>query len=143
MIDKTIEEYEDIVFPIFEDGVAREATREERITVYKLYDELHDGEYISSDGKLEFIEKPLGIILPVWDSEMSIWKEGASRTDLILSRKDMILKYDSIKQDINRLEMLSEEFESEEALELLQEQLLDLKKHIDDLHEKIKNLQAV
>lgn len=129
--------------PVSDDLMSiREMTREELILTKNRIDLLLDGEYVES-GEIKTIEKPLDLIRPIWNRELHIWNEGMTKEELMLKRKDKILEYKKIKEEISVLEELSMEFESDGTVELLKIKMAEIKKEIDHLYEKIKNLQEV
>lgn len=117
----------------------REMTREELILMKNKTELLLDGEYIET-GEIKTIEKPLDLIRPIWNRELHIWNEGMTKEELMLKRKDLIMQYKEIKTEIETLEEFSAEFESDNTIVLLREQMSKIKKEIDDLLVKIKQL---
>lgn len=135
--DKRFEE------PISDDLISvREMTREELILMKNRIELLLDGEYVES-GEIKSIEKPADLIRPIWNKELKEWQEGMAKEELMLKRKDLIMQYKEIKTEIETLEEFSVEFESDDTIALLREQMSKIKKEIDRLYEKIKNLQEV
>lgn len=126
--------------PISDDLMSiREMTREELILMKNRIELLLDGEYIEA-GEIKTIEKPLDLIRPIWNRELHIWNEGMTKEELMLKRKDLIMQYKEIKTEIETLEEFSTEFESDNTIALLREQMSKIKKEIDDLLIKIKQL---
>ena len=126
--------------PISDDLMSiREMTREELILIKNKTELLLDGEYIEA-GEIKTIEKPLDLIRPIWNRELHIWNEGMTKEELMLKRKDLIMQYKEIKTEIETLEEFSAEFESDNTIVLLREQMSKIKKEIDDLLVKIKQL---
>lgn len=126
--------------PISDDLMSiREMTREELILMKNRIELLLDGEYIEA-GEIKTIEKPLDLIRPIWNRELHIWNEGMTKEELMLKRKDLIMQYKEIKTEIETLEEFSAEFESDNTIALLREQMSKIKKEIDDLLVKIKQL---
>ena len=126
-------------FPIFKNEVIRECTRYERITIYKLIDEIHDGEYIEN-GEIKTVEKPKNLIKPRWNKHTNIWEESATKEELMNLRKEKILKYAELKKEIETLEEFAGEFESDGTIELLKLQMQELKGDIDELLQIIKKM---
>lgn len=126
--------------PISDDLVTiREMAREELILMKNKTELLLDGEYIEAR-EIKTIEKPLDLIRPIWNRELHIWNEGMTKEELMLKRKDLIMQYKEIKTEIETLEEFSAEFESDNTIVLLREQMSKIKKEIDDLLVKIKQL---
>lgn len=126
--------------PISDDLVTiREMTREELILMKNKTELLLDGEYIET-GEIKTVEKPLDLIRPIWNRELHVWSEGMTKEELMLKRKDLIMQYKEIKTEIETLEEFSAEFESDNTIVLLREQMSKIKKEIDDLLVKIKQL---
>lgn len=117
----------------------REMTREELILMKNKTELLLDGEYIEA-GEIKTVEKPLDLIRPIWNRELHVWSEGMTKEELMLKRKDLIMQYKEIKTEIETLEEFSAEFESDNTIVLLREQMSKIKKEIDDLLVKIKQL---
>lgn len=117
----------------------REMTREELILIKNQVELLADGEYVEGIA-IKTIEKPLNLIRPLWNKELRKWQEGMTKEELMLKRKDKILEYKKVKEEILALEEFSMEFESDDTVELLKTKMVEIKKEIDDLYEKIKSL---
>ena len=126
--------------PISDDLInAREMTREELILLKNKTELLQDGEIIE-DGAIKKIEVPANLIRPIWNKDTHTWQEGMTKEELMLKRKDLIMQYKEIKTEIETLEEFSAEFESDNTIVLLREQMSKIKKEIDDLLVKIKQL---
>lgn len=126
-----------------EDNLLREKTREERILMDDEVSLLQVGEKVE-DGQIIKIECNDGeLVTPRWNFEEKKWEEGANKESLILERKDKLLQYKKIQEEIKELkelEEIDETFASPEAIELLTKKLSELKKEITILFEKIKKL---
>lgn len=118
-------------------GEIREKTREELIIIDNKSELLQDGEYVK-DGEIIVVEAPENFIKKVWNKEMHIWEEGATREELIEERKNKILEYKKLKDDKKDLEESG--FSSEEEILMLSEKMALLEVDINDLAEKIKGL---
>ena len=70
----------------------REKTREELILLDNKLELLQDGEYVKA-GEIIVVEASEKLIKKVWDKEMHIWEDGATREELIEERKNKILEY--------------------------------------------------
>lgn len=126
--------------PISDDLMSiREMTREELILIKNKTELLLDGEYIES-GEIKIVEKPLNLMRPIWNIDTHTWQEGMTKEELMLKRKDKILEYKKVKEEIAALEEFQTEFESDNTIVLLREQMSKIKKEIDDLLFKIKQL---
>lgn len=104
-------------------------------------DSLYDGQYIENN-KIITVEynKELGYQKPIWDKEQKKWIDGITKLELINIRKDKILEYKKVKEEVTVLEEFSDEFTSDETIEILKNQMVILKKEINDLYEKIKSM---
>ena len=118
-------------------GEIREKTREELILIDNKLELLQDGEYVE-DGEIIVVEDSENLIKKVWNKEMHIWKEGATREELIEERKNRILEYKKLKDDKKDLEESG--FSSEEEILMLSEKMALLEVDINGLAEKIKGL---
>ena len=118
-------------------GEIREKTREELILINNKLELLQDGEYVE-DGEIIVIEAPENFIKKVWNKEVHIWEEGATREELIEERKNKILEYKKLKDDKKDLEESG--FSSEEEILMLSEKMALLEADINSLGEKIKAL---
>lgn len=126
--------------PISDDLMSiREMTREELILIKNKVELLADGEYVE-DGAIKTIDKPQDLIRPIWNKNTHTWQEGMTKEELMLKRKDKILEYKKIKEEIAALEEFQEEFESDNTIILLKTQMTEIKKEIDDLLVKIKKI---
>lgn len=69
--------------PIYdaEKNTIDEATREQRILIFKEVELLEDGEYIEN-GKIISVPAPEGFFRKLWDKEQHIWKEGATEEEI-------------------------------------------------------------
>lgn len=115
----------------------REKTREELILIDNKLEFLQDGEYVE-DGEIIVIEAPENFIKKIWNKEVHIWEEGATREELIEERKNKILEYKKLKDDKKDLEESG--FSSEEEILMLSEKMALLEADINSLGEKIKGL---
>lgn len=118
-------------------GEIREKTREELILIDNKSELLQDGEYVE-DGEIIVVEAPENFIKKVWNKEIHIWEEGATREELIEERKNKILEYKKLKNDKKDLE--DSGFSSEEEVILIVEKMELLEANINNLAEKIKSL---
>ncbi|WP_462424890.1 hypothetical protein ABF215_12480 [Fusobacterium sp. THCT13E1] len=115
----------------------REKTREELILLDNKLELLQEGEYVEN-GRIKVVEAPNNLIKKVWNKEMHIWEEGATREELIEERKNKILEYKKLKDDKKDLEESG--FSSEEEILTLSEKMALLEVDINNLAEKIKGL---
>lgn len=118
-------------------GEIREKTREELILIDNKLELLQDGEYVEA-GEIIVVEAPDNLIKKVWNKEAHIWKEGATREELIEERKNKILEYKKLKDDKKDLE--DSGFSSEEEITMIVEKMELLEANINNLAEKIKSL---
>lgn len=118
-------------------GEIREKTREELILIDNKLELLQDGEYVE-DGEIIVVEDSENLIKKVWNKEMHIWEEGATREELIEERKNKILEYKKLKDDKKDLEESG--FSSEEEILMLSEKMALLEADINSLAGKIKGL---
>ncbi|MCB8563679.1 hypothetical protein [Fusobacterium ulcerans] len=118
-------------------GEIREKTREELILIDNKSELLQDGEYVE-DGEIIVVEAPENFIKKLWNKEIHIWEEGATREELIEERKNKILEYKKLKNDKKDLE--DSGFSSEEEVILIVEKMELLEANINNLAEKIKSL---
>lgn len=118
-------------------GNIREKTREELILLSNKVELLQDGEYVEA-GEIIIVEAPKNFIKKVWNKEMHIWEEGATREELIEERKNKILEYKKLKDDKKDLEESG--FSSEEEILMLSEKMALLEADINSLAGKIKGL---
>ena len=98
---------------------------------------LQEGEYVEA-GKITVVEAPKNLIKKVWNKEVHIWEEGATREELIEERKNKILEYKKLKDDKKDLE--DSGFSSEEEIRMIVEKMELLEVGINNLAEKIKLL---
>ncbi|MHD0316460.1 hypothetical protein [Fusobacterium sp. THCT1E2] len=115
----------------------REKTREELILLDNKLELLQDGEYVEA-GEIIVVEAPDRLIKKIWNKEMHIWEDGATREELIEERKNKILEYKKLKDDKKDLEESG--FSSEEEILMLSEKMALLEVDINNLAEKIKGL---
>lgn len=125
--------------PILKGEQVREMTREELILLKNKTGLLNDGEVIE-EGKIKKIEVPEDLIRASWDREQKKWIETMSKEELMIKRKEKILKYAEIKKEIQTLEEFQDEFESDNTVEMLKKEMQELKNEINDLYKKIKSL---
>lgn len=125
--------------PIVDNGQIREMTREEMVE-NDIEVSLTDGEYIENK-EIKIIERPADLMRPLWNKESREWYEGMSRTELMEKRKDLIIKYKKIKDEIETLTEFADEFESTETIKMMEQELLEVKKEINELLVKIKKLK--
>ncbi len=69
-----------------------EATREQRILIFKEVELLQDGEYIENE-KIISVPAPEGFFRKLWDKEQHIWKEGATEEEIKTAWFDNINKW--------------------------------------------------
>lgn len=115
----------------------REKTREELILIDNKLELLQEGEYVET-GEIIVVEAPENLIKKVWNKEVHIWEEGATREELIEERKNKILEYKKLKDDKKDLEESG--FSSGEEILMLSEKMTLLEVDINNLAEKIKGL---
>ena len=115
----------------------REKTRKELILLDDRSELLQAGEYVEA-GEIIVVEAPENFIKKVWNKEMHIWEEGATREELIEERKNKILEYKKLKDDKKDLE--DSGFSSEEEISMIVEKMELLEANINNLAEKIKGL---
>lgn len=118
-------------------GEIREKTREELILIDNKSELLQNGEYVE-DGEIIVVEAPDRLIKKIWNKEMHIWEEGATREELIEERKNKILKYSQLKKEKN--ELITSGFAIQEEIDSIDIQMKQYKKDIDELEIKIKGL---
>lgn len=118
-------------------GEIREKTREELILLDNKLELLQDGEYVEA-GKIIVVEAPDRLIKKVWNKEIHIWEEGATREELIEERKNKILKYSQLKKEKD--ELIASGFAIQEEIDSIDIQMKQYKKDIDELEIKIKGL---
>lgn len=115
----------------------REKTREELILLDNKLELLQDGEYVEA-GKITVVEAPENLIKKVWNKEVHIWEEGATREELVEERKNKILKYSQLKKEKD--ELIASGFAIQEEIDSIDIQMKQYKKDIDELAMKIKGL---
>ena len=118
-------------------GEIREKTREELILIDNKLELLQDGEYVE-DGEIIVVEAPKNLIKKVWNKEVHIWEEGATREELIEERKNKILKYSQLKKEKD--ELIASGFAIQEEIDSIEIQMKQYKNDIDELEIKIKGL---
>ena len=118
-------------------GEIREKTREELILIDNKLELLQDGEYVEA-GEIIVVEAPDNLIKKTWDKNTHIWKEGATREELIEERKNKILKYSQLKKEKD--ELIASGFAIQEEIDSIDIQMKQYKKDIDELEIKIKGL---
>lgn len=128
--------YSTIVNPILEEGELREATKLEKVLNGEV-ELLEDGEYIEQ-GKIIIVPAPGNLLKKKWDSKSHIWKEGATREELIEERKNKILEYSKLEEEKRIFE--NTKFPSENEMEVITERMAILEADINNLQEKIKAL---
>ncbi|MGL5616646.1 MAG: hypothetical protein ACRDD2_10540 [Sarcina sp.] len=75
--------------PIMDNGVVREKTREELILLDNKTELLQDGEYIENN-KIIKIEAPNNLFKKVWNKEVNLWEEGATKEEVDLEVNRLI-----------------------------------------------------
>ena len=118
-------------------GEIREKTREELILLDNKLELLQDGEYVEA-GKITVVEAPENLIKKVWNKEVHIWEEGATREEVVEERKNKILKYSQLKKEKD--ELIASGFAIQEEIDSIDIQMKQYKKDIDELAMKIKGL---
>ena len=118
-------------------GEIREKTREELILLDNKLELLQDGEYVEA-GKITVVEAPENLIKKVWNKEIHIWEEGATREELVEERKNKVLKYSQLKKEKD--ELIASGFAIQEEIDSIDIQMKQYKKDIDELAMKIKGL---
>lgn len=132
----SLEKYNNPIIDTISENI-REKTREELILLDNKLELLQDGEYVES-GEIIVVEATDNLIKKVWDKEAHIWKEGATKEELIEERKNKILEYKKLKDDKKDLE--DSGFSSEEEIIMIVEKMELLEVNINNLAEKIKDL---
>ena len=123
--------------PILENGNIREMTREEQILILGDINLLENGEYVSK-GKILKKEIPEELILPIWNKEKSIWKEGATKDYLTEIRKNKIVEYEKLEEEKKLLE--NSKFSSEDEMKVIVDKMAIIEGDINTLQDKIKAL---
>ncbi|MEE0139037.1 hypothetical protein [Fusobacterium ulcerans] len=98
---------------------------------------LAEGEYIEA-GKIIVVEAPKNLIKKVWNKEMHIWEEGATREELIEERKNKIVVYEKLEEEKKLLE--GSKFSTEDEIKAITEKMAILEGYINTLSDKIKLL---
>ena len=132
----SLEKYNNPIIDTISENI-REKTREELILLDNKLELLQDGEYVET-GEIIVVEAPENFIKKIWNKEMHIWEEGATREELIEERKNKILEYKKLKDDKKDLE--DSGFSSEEEIRMIVEKMELLEVDINNLAEKIKLL---
>lgn len=118
-------------------GNIREKTREELILLDNKLELLQDGEYVETE-EIIVVEALGGFIKRTWDKNAHIWREGATREELIEERKNKILKYSQLKKEKD--ELIASGFAIQEEIDSIEIQMKQYKNDIDELEIKIKGL---
>lgn len=118
-------------------GEIREKTREELILIDNKLELLQDGEYVEA-GEIIVVEAPDNLIKKVWNKEMHIWEEGATREELIEERKNKIVEYEKLENEKKLLE--GSKFSSEDEMKVIVEKMAIIEGDINSLEDKIKAL---
>ena len=92
-------------------GEIREKTREELILSDNKLELLQDGEYVEA-GEIIIVEAPENLIKKVWNKEMYIWEEGATREELIEEKLETYEDY----IEYAKLNIIGRNFEKGENL---------------------------
>ena len=127
-------------YPILKNGVIEEMTRDEKVA-NDIEVTLFNGEIIK-DKKIVVIPCPSNLYQPKWNGKE--WEEGANKIDLLTERKNLILKYKKLKDEIATLkEMaeLDEELASPETIKMLENEIIEVKNQIKELTKIIKSLE--
>ena len=132
----SLEKYNNPIIDTISENI-REKTREELILLDNKLELLQDGEYVET-GEIIVVEAPENFIKKIWNKEMHIWEEGATREELIEERKNKILEYKKLKDDKKDLE--DSGFSSEEEIAMIVEKMALLEADINSLAGKIKGL---
>lgn len=115
----------------------REKTREELILLDNKLEFLQDGECIEAE-EIIYVEAPEDLIKKIWNKDKNIWKEGATREEIIEKRKNKILKYSYLKKEKD--DLIASGFAIQEEIDSTNIQMDLYKKDIDTLEIKLKNL---
>lgn len=118
-------------------GNIREKTREELILLDNKLELLQDGEYVE-DGEIIVVEALDNLIKKVWNEEVHIWEEGATREELIEERKNKIVEHEKLEEEKKLLE--GSKFSTEYEIKAITERMAILEVDINNLAEKIKLL---
>lgn len=101
---------------------------------------LEDGQYIK-DNQIVTVEKPHEEIEYIWDDTNNLWKLKYTKEELMTERKNKILKYAELKKEIETLTEFADEFESDNTVAMLQEEMQKIKQEINELLTVIKKLK--
>lgn len=118
--------------PIYIDGLIREMTRYELVTMDNRMDLLYAGENIV-DCEIIYTEPPKDMIDPNWNKEKREWYDEVKGDYATLVRKNKILKLIDVRKEISLLESFGE---AEMEIQMLKEQENKLTREIEDLKEK-------
>ncbi|WP_291255890.1 hypothetical protein [Fusobacterium sp.] len=126
-------------YPILDNEVIREMTREEKILQLGMVELLIDGEYLQ-EGKIIKVEydESLNYHKKAWDKINHIWYEATTQAEFTEMRAKKILEYSKLEQDKKVLE--NSKFSTQEEIQLLIEKMTALEKEINDIADKIKTL---
>lgn len=133
-----VEREDKFLYPISDDLIKiREMTREEICTTGDLT-VLNDGEKFQ-DGEILTVEEPKNKYLTyVWDKKTFKWELATTKEELMVLRKEKILKYADLKKEITTLEDFEEEFESDGTIDMLKKNMEELRVEIGELLQIIK-----
>lgn len=96
------------------------------------------------DGHIAKVDNPSNEYLRyVWDKNLFVWRLNTTKVELINLRKEKIVKYAELKNEIAILEEFSDEFESDNTIEVVKLQMQHLKKEIYDLLEIVKTYDTL
>ena len=116
-----------------------EMTREEVCATRDL-SVLGDGEKFQ-DGHIVQVPNPSTKYLRYnWNRNTFEWELATTKEELMNLRKNKILKYAELKKEIETLTEFSDEFESDNTIEMLKKQMEQLKKEINELLQIIKKM---
>ena len=118
-------------------GEIREKTREELILLDNKLELLQDGEYVENGG-IKVVEAPEDLIKKIWNKEIHVWEEGATREELIEERKNKIIEHEKLEEEKKVLE--GSKFTSEDEIKVIVEKITVLEGNINNLQDKIKAL---
>lgn len=126
-------------YPILDNEVIREMTREEKILQLGMEELLIDGEYLQ-EGKIIKVEydESLNYYKKAWDKINHIWYEATTQAEFTEMRAKKILEYSKLEQDKKVLE--NSKFSTQEEIQLITEKMTALEKEINDIADKIKTL---
>lgn len=123
--------------PFLDNGVLREKTREELILLDNKLELLQDGEYVKA-GEIIVVEALENLIKKVWNKEIHIWEEGATKEELIEIRKNKIVEYEKLEEEKKLLE--NSKFSIEDEIKAITGKMTILEADINNMQEKIKAL---